>query len=60
MITTRMAITRAPVTRNGTNPGDHNGTFEYAVHDFNSTHLFELTGSESASPRDLRDPGGTG
>ena len=33
---------------NGTNPGDHNGTFEYAVYDFNSTHMFELTGSASA------------
>ena len=39
-----------PGDYNGTNPGDHNGTFEYAVYDFNSTHLFELTGSESAFP----------
>ena len=37
-----------PDDYNGSNPGDHNGTFEYAVYDFNSTHLFDLTWSESA------------
>ena len=33
---------------NGTNPGDHNGTFEYAVYDLNTTHIYDLTWSGSA------------
>ena len=32
---------------NSTQPSDHNGSAEFAVFDFNSTHLFALTGSES-------------
>ena len=32
----------------GSGPNDHNGSGHLAVYDFNSSHLFQLTGSESA------------
>ena len=32
----------------GSSPNDHNGSDHLAVFDFNSSHLFQLTGSESA------------